>query len=482
MKFIWTWWVAWSWLWDVVWPWSATDNAISRFDTSSWKIIQDSWITIDDTDNVTWIVNLWSTWTRLTKGWFTDLEVTNIPTVWWASINTWWTLSNVAYLDQANTFSAGNTLNWWIVINEVGADVDFRVEWVWKPNALFIQGSDGKIGIGIDSPSYLLDIVESAANCLQQIGTYSTTASQASGLRFAKSASATIGTLVETVDGEALGNFTALWVNSSSALAGAAQISFLQEGASGASNIGGKIVFRTATNAASVAERMRIDSAGNVSIWAITPTAYLHIKAGTATAGTAPLKFTSWILNTTSESGAIEFSNSSSPAFFMTHSSKRYKIVGSADTVTSSTTVANTTTETTVYSSTIAANEFGVGDVFLARILGLYSSATAAGVDTAIIRIKIGGTTVVSITTTVKLVTDTPLDIEFIGTIRTVWASGSIFAFIKGELDSIAQSVANTAATIINTTTNNTITITVEWGAAKAWNSLTIQQWYLRQL
>jgi len=46
---------------------------------------------------------------------------------------------------------------------------------------------------------------------------------------------------------------------------------------------------------------------GNVGIGTTTPTAYLHIKAGTATANTAPLKLTSGTLNTTAEAGAIEF-------------------------------------------------------------------------------------------------------------------------------------------------------------------------------
>lgn len=37
-----------NWLWDVIWPSSATDNAVVRFDTTTWKLIQNSWITIDD--------------------------------------------------------------------------------------------------------------------------------------------------------------------------------------------------------------------------------------------------------------------------------------------------------------------------------------------------------------------------------------------------------------------------------------------------
>jgi hypothetical protein len=46
---------------------------------------------------------------------------------------------------------------------------------------------------------------------------------------------------------------------------------------------------------------------GNVGIGTTSPTAVLHLKAGTATASTAPLKFTSGVLLTTPETGAVEF-------------------------------------------------------------------------------------------------------------------------------------------------------------------------------
>ena len=49
------------------------------------------------------------------------------------------------------------------------------------------------------------------------------------------------------------------------------------------------------------------DSTGNVGIGTTTPTAVLHLKAGTATAGTAPIKFTSGTVLTTPEAGTIEF-------------------------------------------------------------------------------------------------------------------------------------------------------------------------------
>lgn len=52
---------------------------------------------------------------------------------------------------------------------------------------------------------------------------------------------------------------------------------------------------------------MRLKSGGNVGIGTTAPTAVLHLKAGTATASTAPLKFTSGANLTTPEAGAMEY-------------------------------------------------------------------------------------------------------------------------------------------------------------------------------
>jgi hypothetical protein len=52
---------------------------------------------------------------------------------------------------------------------------------------------------------------------------------------------------------------------------------------------------------------MTIASGGNVGIGETTPTAVLHLKAGTATAGTAPIKLTAGTLLTTPELGALEY-------------------------------------------------------------------------------------------------------------------------------------------------------------------------------
>ncbi|HWK08243.1 MAG TPA: hypothetical protein VNS58_31670, partial [Puia sp.] len=62
---------------------------------------------------------------------------------------------------------------------------------------------------------------------------------------------------------------------------------------------------------------------GNVGIGTTTPTAALHLPAGTATANTAPLKFTSGTNLTTPENGAVEFNGTH---FYGTVGSTRYQL------------------------------------------------------------------------------------------------------------------------------------------------------------
>jgi len=66
------------------------------------------------------------------------------------------------------------------------------------------------------------------------------------------------------------------------------------------------LMFSTGQSANDV-EAMRITSGGKVGIGLTVPTAILHLKAWTATASTAPLKFTSGTLTTAPEAGAVEF-------------------------------------------------------------------------------------------------------------------------------------------------------------------------------
>jgi hypothetical protein len=60
---------------------------------------------------------------------------------------------DVATAVAANTAKVSFTPDAAQVFNDTGADVDFRVEASGKANALFVQGSDGKVGMGTGTPT-----------------------------------------------------------------------------------------------------------------------------------------------------------------------------------------------------------------------------------------------------------------------------------------------------------------------------------------
>ena len=80
------------------------------------------------------------------------------------------------------------------------------------------------------------------------------------------------------------------------------------------------VKLRIATNNT---EKLRIETNGNVGIGQTTPTAVLHLKAGTATASTAPLKFTSGVNLTSPLGGEMEFNGTN---LFFSPSTTRHTV------------------------------------------------------------------------------------------------------------------------------------------------------------
>jgi hypothetical protein len=148
-----------------------------------------------------------------------------------------------------------------------------------------------------------------------------------------------------------------------------------------------------------------------------------------------------------------------------------------------STTITNTTTESTligtgVGSLSIPANAFEIGDSFHAKLIGHISCNNSATIH---LRVKSGSvlladTGVIALDTT----TNKHWEINVYFTIRALGAagvasiaSGGIFSYIKNSgLNFEGNNFSIVNDTTFDTTINNTLNITAQWGAANAANSI----------
>lgn len=83
------------------------------------------------------------------------------------------TITNL--LATSLTVSSGSTLNGGVVINEPGADVDFRVEGDTDANLIFADASTDRLGIGTSSPGAKLDVASAGTVAARIYNTSSTT-------------------------------------------------------------------------------------------------------------------------------------------------------------------------------------------------------------------------------------------------------------------------------------------------------------------
>jgi hypothetical protein len=204
------------------------------------------------------------------------------------------------------------------------------------------------------------------------------------------------------------------------------------------------------------------------------PTAGLTLGAGVAAASGAPLKLTSGTNLTTGEAGAVEYSGQRA---FFTPSIYRRALSMSAGAIISTVTVANTVTPTTLRSVPISGTDMAAGQVFSLRLIGRYS--TANGADTVTLNAQVAGVTVLSVTTTAGVVTNAPIDVEFIYTIRTTGVGGTAIAHLRAEINGAIKTVTATATFAIDTTLERDVSFQAVWSNALAGNTLSAEQTYL---
>lgn len=143
--------------------------------------------------------------------------------------------------------------------------------------------------------------------------------------------------------------------------------------------------------------------------------------------------------------------------------------------VLSQTQVVNTTTETEIYSHTIAAESLHTGDVSILSIAGYYDTGAAS--DTWTLRLKFNGVTVHSIVrSSANNATNFGWQFKLDGTVRSDGASGSFIDIGILLDDDTIKSVSDATVHALDTTIATTVSATIQWGAAKATNDFRLEQ------
>lgn len=219
-----------------------------------------------------------------------------------------------------------------------------------------------------------------------------------------------------------------------------------------------------------------VTNVSNLGISVASPTAYLHISAGTAVASTAPIKLTHGTKLTTPEAGTIEFADG---AFQITDQSHRKFISRSGDSIITAQTVADTTDETTVWTHVSAADDFYAYRVW--RIWGAGKFSTHDANDTVTVNLDVNGITLTTLTSTPGNVSNKAFHFNLVFTVRTVGGTGTISSHGHIMLDDL-EVHTNTSSTVVNTTGAGSIDVTFQWDSADAGNTITIDQCFLEVL
>jgi len=146
--------------------------------------------------------------------------------------------------------------------------------------------------------------------------------------------------------------------------------------------------------------------------------------------------------------------------------------------------LSNSNVETTIINSSgakgslvIPANTLKVGSIIRMKMDGIFN---ATGTPTGTIKIYLGGTTLVTSAATLSAFSGYFLEAEYLLTIRTIGATGTVCgqgkSFVK-QPDTLTAGVFRdlrmTTDVTINTTVNNTINVTYQFSVASSSNSLT---------
>jgi len=219
---------------DVVGPTSATDNAISRFDGTTGKLVQNSVVTIGDTGNVSGVGTLSVSGNTIIS-----------------------TTDNTNAALRVTQLGTGNAL---LVEDSVNPDA---TPFVIDGTGQVIQGYTVAINNWNGAPDSIASH-SVASNARPSVGLYnwSSNTARVGGYNFYKSVSNTIGTQGIVASGQQLGRI-AFNGDDGVTFIRAAEIDVLVDGTPGLNDMPGALRFNTTADGASTpTERVRIDSTG----------------------------------------------------------------------------------------------------------------------------------------------------------------------------------------------------------------------------
>lgn len=137
--------------------------------------------------------------------------------------------------------------------------------------------------------------------------------------------------------------------------------------------------------------------------------------------------------------------------------------------------VGNTTTETTIYTTTIAANQLSLEEILKLTLSGYYDTDAAS--DSWTLRVKLGGTTLHTVVrSSGNNASDFGWSLELETTMRTIGASGTLIDLATLMDDDTSQMSADSTLHTINTTIDNDLIVTVQWALAKVGNDFHLDQ------
>lgn len=259
-------------------------------------------------------------------------------------------------------------------------------------------------------------------------------------------------------------------LNDLSSNAGASVIAFEQM----AGDYNRVTIYSYDTDGPSVNSPYVVDAEGSsterwVAVGGLYRAGTLNLRPGTTTE--APLKFKAGTNVSGAEAGAVEFDGDS---LEFTPVAERRTINLADGAVTSSETIDNDNSETTIYTEPVAADELHAGILVRLWVAGYYDTASSSDSFTA--RLYVGGTQLGELASASKNVTDGHWDIEFNFTVRSTGASGTAFGSAKGNFDGDLAQCSCTTAKTIDTTSSANIEVTIQWNNAKTGNSMTLTQ------